>query len=82
MWRFGFDDGWRDVAEAANEAPSPKPVADAKVRLSDGRTGVVVRIFGAGNNQGVGVALDEGGVEIRVPWQPGRIMPISNEEKN
>jgi|GEM_PF-6647461 len=80
VWRFGFDDGWRDIAESAKEAPWPEAVIGMLVRLPDGRTGSVKRVFGAGQNQGVDVGLDQGNEVIRVPWQPARITLILDEE--
>jgi hypothetical protein len=79
VWRFGFDDGWRDIAESANEMPWPEAVIGMKVRLPDGRTGWVKRVFGAGHNQGVDVGLDKGDEVIRVPWQPARITLLNEE---
>lgn len=80
VWRFGFDDGWRDIAESAKEALWPEAVIGMLVRLPDGRTGSVKRVFGAGQNQGVDVGLDQGNEVIRVPWQRARITLILDEE--
>lgn len=80
VWRFMFDDGWRDISESANLTTWPEAVVGMKVRLPDGRTGSVKRVFGAGQNQGVDVGLDTGDEVIRVPWQPARITLILDEE--
>lgn len=80
VWRFMFDDGWRDISESANLTTWPEAVIGMKVRLPDGRTGSVKRVFGAGQNQGVEVGLDKGSEVIRVPWQPARITLIIDEE--
>jgi len=82
VWRFGFDDGWRDIAESANATQWPEAVIGMNVRLPDGRTGAVKRIFGAGQNQGVDVGLDKGDEVIRVPWQPARIALLPDKETN
>lgn len=80
VWRFMFDDGWRDISESANLTTWPEAVVGMKVRLPDGRTGSVKRVFGAGQNQGVDVGLDTGDEVIRVPWQPARVTLILDEE--
>lgn len=80
--RFGVDDGWRDIAESANETQWPEAVTGMRVRLPDGRTGSVKRVYGAGHNQGVDIVIDKGDEVIRVPWQPARIGRLLDEEKN
>lgn len=80
VWRFGFDDGWQDISESANLTPWPEAVIGMKVRLPDGRTGWVKRVFGAGQNQGVDVGLDKADEVIRVLWQPTRITVLFDEE--
>lgn len=82
VWRFGFDDGWREVAEAVEQASWPEPTVGMPVSLPDGRSGTVVRVYGAGDNRGVDVSLNAGGPPVRVLWQPARIKPERPSENS
>ncbi len=77
--RFGFDAGWRGAAEGSVQAPGtlPPPTIGQRVVLIDGRSGMVQRIFGSGQNQGVDIAINGDGSLVRVPWRSDRLKPTA-----
>lgn len=78
VWRYGYDNGWREVAEHAASWPEPKE--GMRVRLVSGDLGVVKRVFGAGENRGVEIVLEKDGSPQRVTWQPNRLTPLDDVE--
>lgn len=79
VWRFGFDDGWSDVAEGTpgserhiEDDVLPTPTLGMQVVLADGRRGVVEEVKGSGRLLGVLVKL-ESGDSVRKRWVPDEI---------
>jgi hypothetical protein len=79
VWRFGFDDGWSDVAESTpgserriDDDALPMPTPGMHVLLADGRQGVVEEVKGAGRLLGVLVKL-ESGDSVQKRWVPDEI---------
>lgn len=79
VWRFGFDDGWSEVAESTpgserriDDDALPMPTPGMHVVLADGRQGVVEEVKGAGRLLGVLVKL-ESGDSVQKRWVPDEI---------
>jgi uncharacterized protein DUF3883 len=78
VWRFGFDEGWSDIAERTpgsgwlEEDVLPTPTLGMHVLLVDGRRGVVEEIKGAGRLLGVLVKL-ESGDSVKKRWVPNEV---------
>ncbi len=78
VWRFGFDEGWRDIAESTPDSKRleedvlPTPTLGMNVVLVDGRRGVVEEVKGAGRLLGVLVKL-ESGDSVQKRWVPNEV---------
>lgn len=83
VWRFGFDDGWSDVAEGTSwshlhidEDLLPAPTPGMHVVLADGRRGVIEEVKGAGRLLGVLVRL-ESGDSVQKRWVPEEVRALT-----
>jgi hypothetical protein len=83
VWRFGFDEGWGEVAEEASRKEQmidadvlPLPAVGMQVVLADGRRGGVEDIKGAGRLLGAIIRLESGDL-VQKRWVPGEIRPAT-----
>jgi hypothetical protein len=80
VWRYGFDDGWKNVAEIVDQKVDqfPTPTRGLVVRLCDGREGRVISVQGAGKVMGVHIELNDGSIE-RFRWESSLLSVIDLE---